>query len=187
VAGELHLPVYLYEESATQLERRNLEQIRGKGFEELGARMNAGLGAPDFGPPEPHPSAGATVIGARRALIAYNIHLNTSDVTIAQRIARTIRHSSGGLRYVKAMGFEIAERGCVQVSMNLTHYRQSALYTVFEMVREAASSHGVAITDSEIVGMTPVEALVDAAKHYLRMHDLRLDQVLELRLLEAQH
>ena len=187
VAAELEVPIYLYEESATRPERKNLEQIRRKGFEELRDTIPSDPArAPDLGPNHVHESAGATVIGARRPLIAYNIYLNTGDVTIAQAIAKTIRHSSGGLRFVKAMGFEIAERGCVQVSMNLTNYQKSAIHTVFEMVREAAGTHGVAITESEVVGMLPAAVLIDAAKHYLRMHNFSIDQVLEMRLLDSE-
>lgn len=187
ISGELGIPVYFYEESAVIPERRNLEQIRGKGFEELleTAEVNDAK-RPDLGPRNIHPSAGATVVGARRPLIAYNIYLNTTNLGVAQAIAKRIRHSTGGLRYVKAMGFDIPERGCVQVSMNLTYHQRSAIHTVFEMVRSAADSYGASITDSEIVGMSPAEALIDAARHYLRMHDFKTDQVLELRLLEAE-
>lgn len=185
IAEELDVPVYFYEESATRPERRNLEAIRLKGFEELRDTISTdGLRAPDAGPARIHPSAGATVVGARRPLIAYNIYLNTADIRVAKAIAKTVRHSSGGLRYVKAMGFGIPERGCVQVSMNLTDPQRTKLHTVFEMVRTAAESYGACITDSEIVGMVPAPALIDVARHYLRMHDLGTDQVLELRLLE---
>jgi len=187
VASELRIPVYFYEESATRPERTNLEQIRRKGFEELREQIGVDENRmPDIGPPKTHPTAGAIVIGARRPLIAYNIYLNTTDVAIAQNIAKIIRHSSGGLRYVKAMGFAIPERGCVQVSMNLTHHQQTAIHTVFEIVKEAAAAYGVTVTESEVVGMTPAAALLDAAQRYLRMHHFRMEQVLELRLLEAE-
>jgi glutamate formiminotransferase len=186
VANELQIPVYFYEASALRSERTNLESIRRKGFEELrDAIQHDDERIPDLGPRATHPTAGAIVIGARRPLIAYNIYLNTSDLTIAQAVAKTIRHSSGGLRYVKAMGFEIPERACVQVSMNLTYHQRTAIHTVFEMVKEAAASYGANITDSEIVGLAPAAALVDVAKHYLRLHGLKLEQVLELRLLES--
>jgi len=187
VADELGVPVYFYEESATRPERLNLEQIRGKGFEDLRNTIAVDEAhAPDLGPRKVHESAGATVVGARRPLIAYNIYLGTTDLKVAQAIARAVRHSSGGLRYVKALGFDIPQRGCVQVSMNLTNPERSSLYTVFEMVREAAASYGVAVTESEIVGMTPAAALIDVARHYLRLHDFSIDQVLELRLLEGE-
>lgn len=186
IAIELSIPVYFYEDAATRPERQNLEQIRRKGFEELRDVIGSDESrAPDLGPRQVHPTAGATVVGARRPLIAYNIYLNSSDPKIAQAIARTIRHSTGGLRYVKAMGFEIPERGCVQVSMNLTHHQRTAMHTVFEMVREAAESYGVSITESEVVGMVPANALFDVAQHYLRMHRFSHEQVLEMRLLEG--
>jgi glutamate formiminotransferase / 5-formyltetrahydrofolate cyclo-ligase len=187
VASELRVPVYFYEDATKSPERRNLEKVRGKGFEELREVIEIDeTRAPDLGPRAVHPSAGAVIIGARRPLIAYNIYLGTKDVKIAQEIARTIRHSTGGLRYVKALGFEIPERGCVQVSMNLTNFSRSSMASVFEMVKQAAESHGVLVTDSEIVGMVPAAALFDAARHYLRMHDFSQDQVLEVRLLENQ-
>jgi len=187
VSRELNLPVYFYEEAATSPERTNLERIRRKGFEELRDAIGSDPDrAPDLGPAEIHPSGGAIVIGARGPLIAYNIYLNTSNLAVAQAIAKMVRHSSGGLRYVKALGLDIPERGCVQVSMNLTHFQRSAIHTVFEMVRSAAEAHGVAVTDSEIVGLVPAAALLDTAKHYLRMHDFALGQVLELRLLEKE-
>jgi glutamate formiminotransferase len=186
VAQQLNIPVYFYEEAATRPERQNLEAIRRKGFEELrDAIRHDAERHPDLGPAEVHPSAGAVVVGARGPLIAYNIYLNSDDVRIAKAIAKAIRHSSGGLRYVKALGLEIPARGQVQVSMNLTNYRKSAMHTVFEMVRSIADSHGAAITDSEVVGLVPMEALVDSARFYLRMHDFASDQILESKLLEA--
>lgn len=187
VAQELALPVYFYEESATSPERQNLEKIRGKGFEELReAVLTDPSRKPDLGAAELHQSAGAVVIGARRPLIAYNIYLDTQKIAVARAIAKTIRHSTGGLRYVKALGFDIPERSCVQVSMNLTNHTRTAMHTVFEMVRDEASSYGVSISQSEVVGMVPAAALFDAARHYLRMHELSGDQVLEMRLLQQE-
>jgi glutamate formiminotransferase len=185
VARELAIPVYFYEEAATRPERTNLETIRRKGFEELRDTMTDDeYRLPDLGPPHVHPSAGAIVIGARRPLIAYNIYLNTDDLRVARAIARTVRHSSGGLRFVKALGLEIPARGQVQVSMNLTDYRRSALHTVFNLVRSEAEAFGLSVTDSEVVGLVPLEALVDAARHYLRLRDFTVDQILETRLVE---
>jgi glutamate formiminotransferase len=184
VARELEIPVYFYEEAATRPERQNLENVRRKGFEELrGAVETAEDRIPDLGPRRVHPSAGAVVVGARGPLIAYNIYLNTADIKVARAIARTVRHSSGGLRYVKALGLDIPARGQVQVSMNLTNYRKSAMYTVFNLVKSEAEAYGVAITDSEIVGLTPLDALLDAAKHYLRLRDFDYDRILELKLM----
>lgn len=187
VAKELSIPVYFYEEAARRPERQNLENIRRKGFEELREVIAVEEErAPDLGPTEVHPSAGAVVIGARGPLIAYNIYLGTGDLAVAKAIARTIRHSTGGLRYVKALGIDIPARGQVQVSMNLTNYRRSAIHTVFEMVQSAAASYGVAVTDSEIVGLVPMEALIDAAAFYLRLHGFNRDQILESRIMSSE-
>jgi glutamate formiminotransferase/formiminotetrahydrofolate cyclodeaminase len=186
VSQTLNIPVYFYEEAATRPERQNLEAIRRQGFEELRDAIGQDPERdPDLGPAQIHPSAGAVVVGARGPLIAYNIYLNSSDVRIAKVIAKAIRHSSGGLRYVKALGLEIPARGQVQVSMNLTNYRKSAIHTVFELVRAMADSYGASITDSEVVGLVPMEALVDSARHFLRMHDFASDQILESKLLEG--
>ena len=140
--------------------------------------------APDLGPRAVHETAGATVVGARGPLIAYNIYLNTSDVAVAKRIARTIRHSSGGLRFVKALGLSIPARNQVQVSMNLTNFHKSALHTVFNLVQMEAASHGVTVTDSEVVGLVPMQALVDTARFYLRLHAFEDEQILETKLME---
>jgi glutamate formiminotransferase / formiminotetrahydrofolate cyclodeaminase len=185
IAEELKIPVYFYEESATTPERRNLEKIRGKGFEELRDSIRDDASRrPDLGPSELHESAGATVVGARGPLIAYNIYLNTPDVSIAKAIAKTIRYSSGGLRYVKALGLDIPARNQAQVSMNLTNFRKTGIHTVFALVRDIAESYGVSITDSEVVGLIPQDALIDAAKHHLRLHSLDPDQILENRLMD---
>jgi glutamate formiminotransferase len=184
IARELEIPVYFYEEAATRPERQNLENVRRKGFEELRDVIETAEDrVPDLGPRRVHPSAGAVVVGARGPLIAYNIYLNTDDLKVARAIARTVRHSSGGLRYVKALGLDIPARGQVQVSMNLTNYRKSAVYTVFNLVKSEAEAYGVTITDSEIVGLTPLDALLDAAKHYLRLRDFDYDRILELKLM----
>lgn len=184
VAGELEIPVYFYEEAATVPARQNLESVRGKGFEAL--RDVIAIDderIPDLGPRRVHPTAGAIVIGARGPLIAYNVYLNTADVRIARAIARTVRHSSGGLRYVKGLGLDIPARGQVQVSMNLTNYRKTALHTVFNLVRDEAAAYGVTVTESEVVGLIPLDALLEAARHYLRLHNLHSDQILELKMM----
>jgi glutamate formiminotransferase len=185
IAGELQIPVYFYEEAATRPERQNLENVRRKGFEELRDVIGTDdTRVPDLGPRQVHPSAGAAIVGARGPLIAYNIYLNTDDLKVARAIARTVRHSSGGLRFVKALGLDIPVRGQVQVSMNLTDYRRTALHTVFNLVRSEAEAYGVQITDSEVVGLIPFDALVGAARHYLRLRHFDPDQILELKLLE---
>ena len=180
------VPVYLYEESATAETRRNLADVRKGQFEGFAEKMKDALWKPDFGPAAPHPSAGAVAMGARAFLIAYNINLGTADLAVADRIAKAIRHLSGGFRYVKAMGVALADRGIVQVSINMTNYKRTPLHRVFECVRSEADRHGVAIVGSEIVGLAPAEALYMAAEHYLRLERFSSEQVLETKLLEEE-
>jgi glutamate formiminotransferase len=185
VASELRVPVFFYEEAATSEERRNLEKIRRKGFEELREMMGQDpTRAPDLGPPRVHESAGAIAIGARQFLIAYNVYLATADPRLAKSIARRIRFSSGGLRYVKALGLEMAGTGETQVSMNLTNFRASSIVTVMDLIRAEAARHGVAVTRSEVVGLIPLDALLDAAVAFLQLDGFKPEQVLERRLWE---
>jgi glutamate formiminotransferase len=187
VAERFQIPVYLYEEATENPGRRNLEDIRRGEFEGLAAKMARDGWAPDFGPAGPHATAGATVIGARMPLIAYNINLATDRLDVAKKIAAAIRYSSGGFRYVKAMGIKIEDRGIVQVSMNLTNYEKTPIVRVFEAVKREAARHGVSILESEIVGLVPAAALTDAAEYYLQLAGFSRDQVLEnkLRLLTS--
>lgn len=184
VGETLNIPVYLYEEAASRPERKNLEDVRRGEYEalknEIGVRPER---KPDFGP-EQVGSAGGTIIGARHPLIAFNIYLNTDDVSIAQKIARALRNSSGGLRYVKALGLLV--EGRAQVSMNLTNFRQTPIARVVELVRREAQRYGVSIRNCEMVGLVPQEALVDAAVWYtqLDMFD-PAEQILEVRLHDA--
>jgi glutamate formiminotransferase len=182
VATRFSVPVYLYEEASANPARRNLEDIRRGEFEGLAAKMASEGWAPDFGGPAPHPTAGATVIGARMPLIAYNINLATSRLDVAKKIAAAIRFSSGGFRYVKAMGIALGDRGVVQVSMNLTNYEKTPIFRVFEVVRREAARYGVEVLESEIVGLVPAAALTDAAEYYLRLAGFSREQVLEHRL-----
>jgi glutamate formiminotransferase len=182
VARRHRLPVYLYEEAATTAARRNLEDIRRGEFEGLAAKMGSPGWAPDFGPAAPHPTAGATVIGARMPLIAYNINLATDRVEVARRVAAAVRHSSGGLRYVKAMGVMLEDRHLAQVSMNLTNYEKTPIARVFEFVRREAARYGVSVLESEIVGLVPQAALLAAAEYYLQIEGFKPDLVLENRL-----
>jgi glutamate formiminotransferase/formiminotetrahydrofolate cyclodeaminase len=180
VGEELSIPVYLYEEAATQPDRHNLENIRRGEYENLKVEIGKDPDrTPDYGPAVLGP-AGATVIGARQPLIAYNVYLTTDDVSIAQNIARVIRHSSGGLRYVKSLGLLV--HGRAQVSMNLTNYRQTSVARVVEMIRREAARYGVSIHHSELVGLIPQEALVDAALWHLQLDSFNPDQILEQRL-----
>ena len=185
VAERFGVPVFLYEEAATRDSRRHLEDIRRGEFEGLAAKMAAPEWAPDFGPPQPHPSAGATVIGARMPLIAYNVNLATNRLEVAKKIAAAVRHSSGGLRFVKAMGVTLEDRGIVQVSMNLTNFEKTPIHRVFELVRREAERYGVDVLESEIVGLVPAAALTEAARWYLRLDRFAPDQVLEDRLRRA--
>jgi glutamate formiminotransferase len=186
----LHVPVYLYEAAARRPDRINLENIRRGQFEGLREEVRTNPDRlPDFGPrfedAELHPSAGATVVGARKFLIAYNINLNTPDVEIAKRIAKAIRFSSGGFRYVKSMGVPLASRNLAQVSMNLTDFEQTPIHRVFETVRAEAARYGVAIVGSEIVGLIPKRALEMTAEWYLQVENFHPSLVLENRLAEA--
>ena len=182
VAQRFGVPVYLYEEAATRPERRNLEDIRRGEFEGLPAKMASPDWAPDFGPPAPHPSAGATVVGARLPLIAYNINLATDRLEVARTIAAAIRFSSGGFRFVKAMGVRLEDRGIVQVSINLTNYEKTPIARVFEAVKREAARYGVAVLDCEIVGLVPAAALNDAARSYLQLNGFAPEQILENKL-----
>jgi glutamate formiminotransferase / 5-formyltetrahydrofolate cyclo-ligase len=185
VADRFGVPVYLYEEASANPIRKNLEDIRRGEFEGLGQKMALPGWAPDFGPQAPHPSAGASVVGARMPLIAYNINLETDRLDVAKKIASAIRHSSGGLRYVKAMGIAIEDRGIVQVSMNLTNYEKTPIFRVFDLVCREAARYGVSILESEIVGLVPSAALVSAAEYYLQLERFGSQQVLENKLREA--
>jgi glutamate formiminotransferase / formiminotetrahydrofolate cyclodeaminase len=184
VGSELHIPVYFYEYAAMRPERTNLENIRKGQYE--GLKAEAGIDPdrePDEGP-RIIPTAGATVIGARDPLVAFNVYLTTNDVSIAQKISKAVRHSSGGLRYVKAMG--ILVDGRAQVSMNLTNFRKTPVARVMEMIRREAQRYGVAIHHSELVGLIPQEAVVDAAVWYTQLDQFEKDQILETRLYAAQ-
>lgn len=180
------VPVYFYEAAARRPDRASLENIRRGQFEGLREEVQTNPERwPDIGDPRLHPTAGATVVGVRKFLIAYNINLGTSDIEIAKKIARAIRFSSGGFRYVKAMGVPLASRKLTQVSMNLTDFEQTPVHRVFEAVRTEAARYGVEITGSEIVGLIPKKALEMAADFYLRCENFRPDLVLENRLAES--
>jgi glutamate formiminotransferase/formiminotetrahydrofolate cyclodeaminase len=183
VASELKIPVYLYEAAATRPERTNLEDIRRGQYEGLKVEIKTNAERkPDFGPARLGP-AGATVIGARHPLIAYNVYLNTDDVAIAKAVAKAVRQSSGGYRYVKALGMLV--EGKAQVSMNLTDFHQTPVHRVVETVRREAARYGVAIHHCELIGLIPQEALTEAAAWYLQLDGFAHDQVLEQRLYEA--
>src|SRR5437764_764447 len=178
------IPVYLYESAATTPERQNLENIRRGQFEGIRDEIATNPARrPDFGDPRVHPTAGATVVGARKFLIAYNVFLNTPDVDLAKRVAKAVRFSSGGLRYVKGAGFLV--RGLAQVSMNLTDFEQTPIHRVFEFVKREAARYGVSPVSSEIVGLIPKKALEAAAEWFLQVENFDSSLILENRLADV--
>ncbi len=184
VADKYNLPVYLYEKAASASHRENLAAIRKGEFEGLIDKMQLPEWKPDFGHVQPHPTAGATVIGARMPLVAYNVNLNTDKLEIADAIAKKVRFLGGGLRFCKAMGVELTDRGIVQVSMNLTDFTKTAIYRAHELVRIEANRYGVTIVGAEIIGLVPMDALIDTAAYYLGLEGFSTKQVLETHLME---
>lgn len=185
VAELYNLPVFLYEKSASAPHRENLAAIRKGEFEGMAEKIKLPEWKPDFGPAERHPTAGTVAIGARMPLVAYNINLDTPSLEIAHDIAKKIRFIGGGLRYCKAMGVELKDRGITQVSINMTDYTKTALYRAFELVRIEARRYGVNIVGSEIIGLVPMEALIDTASYYLGLEHFSIQQVLEQRMMES--
>jgi glutamate formiminotransferase len=175
------LPVYLYEEAASAPSRKNLPDVRKGEYEGRKRNISQPGWRPDIGEPVMHPTAGAVIVGARHPLIAYNVNLRTDRLDIAKRIAKTIREKDGGLPAVRALGFEIAQKGIVQVSMNLTNYHRTGIAQAFEAVRAEAAKEGVEVAGSEMIGLVPLEALVQAAGHMLAIENFTTGQVLEAR------
>lgn len=184
IGEKYNLPVFLYEKSATQQHRENLANVRKGEFEGLKEKMLSPEWKPDFGPLQPHPTAGAVAVGARMPLVAYNVNLNTSDLEIATAIAKKVRHIGGGLRFCKAMGVELEDKGITQVSMNLTDYTKNSIYRAHEMVRMEAKRYGVTVAGGEVIGLVPLEALVDSVAYYLGLDNFSIKQVLEIKLME---
>ena len=184
IATLYQVPVFLYEKSATAPHRENLAAVRKGEFEGMAEKIKLAEWQSDFGPAERHPTAGTVAVGARMPLVAYNVNLGTADLNIASDIARKIRFIGGGLRYCKAMGVELKERGIVQVSINMTDYTRTALYRAFELVKIEARRYGVAVVGSEIIGLVPMEALIDTASFYLGLENFSMNQVLEARIME---
>lgn len=181
---ELGIPSFLYEESASAPGRQNLATVRKGQFEGMPEKLRQPDWQPDFGKREIHPTAGITAIGARMPLIAFNVNLSTSDIEIANAIAKAVRASGGGYKYCKAIGVLLEERNVAQVSMNMVNYEGTPLYRVFEAIRAEAKRWGVAITGSELIGLAPAKALVDCAEYYLQMEAFDYDrQVLENHLM----
>ncbi|HBK94406.1 MAG TPA: glutamate formimidoyltransferase, partial [Porphyromonadaceae bacterium] len=184
VAKRYNLPVFLYEKSASAPHRENLANIRKGEFEGMAEKIKKDDWKPDFGPAERHPTAGAVAVGVRMPLVAYNVNLGTDNLEIAQSIAKKVRFIGGGLRFCKGMGVALEERGITQVSMNLTDYTKTAIYRAHELVRIEANRYGVPVIGAEIVGLVPLEALVDTAAYYLGLENFSLNQVLETKLME---
>jgi glutamate formiminotransferase len=182
LAETFRLPVFLYEYSSSSPERRRLETIRRGEFEGLAMKMREPGWAPDFGPDLPHPTAGATVVGARMPLIAFNVNLASTDLAVAKQVAAAVRESSGGLPAVKALGLRLDHRGIVQVSMNLTDFRVTPVQTAFEAVRSAARARGVDVLESELIGLIPAAALEGTSARALQLHAFDESQILERRL-----
>jgi glutamate formiminotransferase len=182
VSDAFGVPTYLYEEAAATDARRNLADVRRGGLNDLAHRMTQPDWRPDFGPTHPHPSAGATAIGARQILIAFNVNLATNRLSVAKRIASVVRASGGGLAFVKAMGVQLEHRGIVQVSMNLTSYKETSMLTAFDAIAREASVDGVRVLESEIVGLVPADALPKDPAQRLKLRSGDLDRVLEQRL-----
>jgi glutamate formiminotransferase len=179
---ELGIPIYLYEQAATCPERRNLADVRRGQYEGLHEKLAAPEWKPDFGPDHPHPTAGATAVGARIYLVAYNVNLGTPQIDIAKAVARAVRARTGGLRNVKALGVTLKERNLVQVTMNVVDPFHTPLYRVMELVRTESARYGVPVVGSEIVGLVPLSVILDSVRYYLQLEDFGDDQVLEARL-----
>jgi glutamate formiminotransferase/formiminotetrahydrofolate cyclodeaminase len=186
VGDELQIPIYLYEAAASRPDRENLADVRRGQYEGIRDEIETNPDRkPDFGPAKMNLKAGATAVGVRFPLIAFNAYLNTPRVSIAKKIAKAIRFGGGGLRFVKAMGFEIKDRNQAQVSMNLVNYTKTPIFRVFNMIKSEAERWGVQVTSSEIVGLTPQKALIDCAEHYLKLENFSIDQVLEEKLTQS--
>ena len=184
VSETFNLPVFLYEASATRPERRNLANIRKGQFEGMADKIKTPEWKPDFGPKKIHPTAGVTALGARMPLVAFNVNLDTDNLSIANDIAEKVRHISGGLRYCKGIGVKLKERNMVQVSMNMTDYTKTALYRSFELIKMEARRYGVNVVGSEVIGLVPMAALIDTAVYYMGIENFSMEQVLEARIME---
>ena len=182
--GGLGVAVYYYEQAALRPEREKLPDIRKGQYEALEAKLKDPAWAPDEGPVEFNPKAGGLVTGVRFPLVAFNVNLRTNDVTIAERIAKAVRHINGGFRYVRAIGLALEEKGMVQVSMNLLNYTKTPIPRVLETVRSEARRYGVLVAGSEIVGPLPLEALDEIVKYYLQAHEFKMEQIIENALFD---
>lgn len=181
--GDLGIPVYLYEDAATKPERKNLAKVRKGQYEGFFEKIKEEEWKPDFGPQEMNEKSGATAVAARFHLVAFNVNLDTPNVEIADKIAKTVRHIGGGLRFVKAIGLSLEEKGQTQVSMNLVNYEKTAIYQALEMVKSEARRYGVGVVNTELIGLLPLQALVDSAAYYMQIDGFSIDQVIETNLI----
>ena len=179
-----HLPVFLYEESASSPARKNLANIRKGQFEGMPEKLRSPEWMPDFGERKIHPTAGVVAVGARMPLVAYNVNLDTDNIEIARAIAKSVRYINGGLPYCKAIGIELRERKITQVSMNMTDYTQTPVYRAIEYIRVEAKRYGVNVIGSEVVGLVPMAAIVDSAAYYMGLEDFSIDKILEAKMME---
>ena len=184
IGEELNIPVFLYEKSASNKERENLSDIRRGQYEGMAEKLKDERWKPDYGPDKLNIKAGVTAVGVRPPLIAFNVNLGTDNIEIAKKIATAVRARTGGFAYCKAIGLEIKERGIVQVSMNMVDYTKTPLFRVFDAIEREARRYGVSVIGSEIIGLVPMQALVDVADYYLRLEDFTSEQVLEKRIFE---
>lgn len=182
IGQELGIPVYLYEEAATTPARKNLANVRKGQYEALAERLQQPAHRPDYGPTQFNAKSGATAVGARMPLVAFNVNLGTDNLEIANQIARNVRHASGGLKAVKAMGVRLEERNIVQVSMNMVNFKETPLYRAVELIRAEARRYGVPVIGSEVIGLVPLEALVGTLDYYLGLENFKMEQILETRL-----
>ncbi|WP_295148693.1 glutamate formimidoyltransferase [uncultured Peptoniphilus sp.] len=182
--GEMGIPVYLYEDAATTPERKNLAKVRKGQYEAFFDKIKEEEWKPDFGPQEMNEKSGVTGVAARFHLVAFNVNLNTDNLEVAQAIAKKVRHIGGGLRFVKGIGLALEEKGQVQVSMNLVNFEKTRIYQALEMVKSEAKRYGVTVANTELIGLLPLQALIDSAAYYMQIEDFKPEQVLETLLIE---
>lgn len=182
LSEKLSMPIFLYGDAAIKPDRKNLATIQKIQYEGLLEKIKEEDMKPDFGPREMHPKYGASIVGARMILVAFNVNLGTCDISIAKKIAKSVRESSGGLKNIKAMGVRLKERNIVQVSMDMVNYIKTPLYKPFELIKAEARRYGVPVVGSELIGLVPTDALINAADYYLKLEDFSCDQLIERRL-----
>lgn len=184
IGDRFNIPVYLYEKAASAAHRENLATVRKGQYEGFFNKIKEAEWTPDYGPTEVNVKGGCVAVGARQALVAFNVNLGTDNLQVADTIAKTVRHIGGGLRYAKAMGVKLEDRNIVQVSMNLVNYEKTAVYRAFEMVKMEAKRYGVPVVGSEVIGLIPMAALINSAEYYLQIENFSINQVLEKRISE---